>query len=319
MTARHEQRVLESRPSEEETEGPAAEEAPSAAKGWLWAARPKTLAAAAAPVGIGTAMALEAGAFHAPAALCALLGAMLIQVGTNFSNDYLDFVKGADRASRQGPTRATQAGWISVRAMQRATVFVFALAFASGAYLIWRGGWPVLLVGVSSIAAGVWYTAGRWSLAYLGLADLFVLVFFGPVAVGGTYYVQALHVSAEVVGAGFAPGFLATGILLINNLRDREEDARAEKKTLVVRFGREVGRWLYVGCMAGAALVPVVLVGWTGGHWWALAALGVAPASTPVVRRLWQTADPRALNPLLGRTAQLLIAYSLVFSVGWNV
>ena len=287
---------------------------------WVQAARPQTLGAAVAPVVVGTAMAVEAGAFHAVSALCAALGAVFIQIGTNFSNDYLDFVKGADRESRRGPTRATQAGWVSVKAMRRATILTFALAFASGLYLIWRGGWPVLAIGLCSIASGVWYTAGRWSLAYLGLADFFVLVFFGPVAVGGTYYVQALTVNGPVLVAGMAPGLLATGILLINNLRDREEDARANKKTLVVRFGRATGRRLYAACVIGAALVPVALVSWTDGHAWALAAVGVAVGAAPLLCRLWQANDdPRALNPLLPRTARLLVAYSLVFSVGWNL
>ena len=295
-------------------------ENPSAVGVWVQAARPQTLGAAVAPVVVGTAMAVEAGAFHAVSALCAALGAVFIQIGTNFSNDYLDFVKGADRESRRGPTRATQAGWVSVKAMRRATILTFALAFASGLYLIWRGGWPVLAIGLCSIASGVWYTAGRWSLAYLGLADFFVLVFFGPVAVGGTYYVQALTVNGPVLVAGMAPGLLATGILLINNLRDREEDARANKKTLVVRFGRATGRRLYAACVIGAALVPVALVGWTDGHAWALAAVGVAVGAAPLLCRLWQANDdPRALNPLLPRTARLLVAYSLVFSVGWNL
>ena len=294
-------------------------EPPSRVGMWVQAARPQTLGAAVAPVVVGTAMAIEAGAFHALSACFAFLGAILIQVGTNFSNDYLDYLKGADRESRQGPTRVTQARWVSVPAMRRATILTFVLAFASGGYLIWRGGWPVFVIGACSIAAGIWYTAGRWSLAYLGLADLFVLVFFGPVAVGGTYYVQTLTLDASVLVAGLAPGFLATGILLVNNLRDCEEDARADKKTVVVRFGREAGRRLYAACVVGAALVPVVLVGWTRGHGWVLATLGVAVAAVPLVRRLWQTTNPQRLNPLLGRTAQLLVAYSLVFSIGWNL
>ena len=287
---------------------------------WTRAARPKTLGAAVAPVVIGAAMAVEAGAFHAPSAACALLGAVLIQIGTNFSNDYLDFLQGADRGGREGPTRATQAGWVSARAMRRATVLTFALAFASGLYLVWRGGWPVLAVGLASIASGVWYTAGRWSLAYLGLADLFVLVFFGPVAVGGTFYVQALALKAPVLVAGLAPGLLATGILLANNLRDREEDARAGKKTLVVRFGRGVGRALYAACLAGAALVPPVLVAQASAPPWVLLASGVAVlGGGALVRRLWQARTPAAFRPLLGRTAQMLAAYSLAFAVGWNV
>jgi 1,4-dihydroxy-2-naphthoate octaprenyltransferase len=284
------------------------------------AARPKTLGAAVAPVVVGTAMAAEAGAFHAASALCAALGAILIQIGTNFSNDYLDFVKGADRASRRGPTRATQAGWVSVTAMRRATILTFALAFLSGLYLIWRGGWPVLAIGVGSIASGVWYTAGRWSLAYLGLADLFVLVFFGPVAVGGTYYVQALAVSGPVLTAGLAPGLLATGILLVNNLRDREEDARAGKKTLVVRFGRAAGRRCYIACVVGAALVPVALVAGAGGSPWTLFATGaVGGGAIPLLRRLRQASGPGAFAPLLGRTARLLVVYSVVFAAGWNL
>lgn len=264
-------------------------------------------------------MALEAGAFHAPSALSALGCTLLIQIGTNFSNDYLDFMKGADRPDRQGPVRVTQAGLVSVDSMRRATIITFALAVVGGLYLVWRGGWPVLLIGFASITAGFWYTAGRWSLAYLGLGDLFVLIFFGPVAVGGTYYVQALTLSGEVLVAGLAPGLLAMGILLVNNLRDKEEDARAQKKTVVVRFGRGVGRWLYAVCIVGAALIPVVLFLWTARHPWAMAALGIGPAAAPVLRRLWRTSDPQVLNPLLGRTAQLLLGYSLVFSVGWNL
>ncbi|MFB3133801.1 MAG: 1,4-dihydroxy-2-naphthoate octaprenyltransferase, partial [Rhodothermales bacterium] len=162
---------------------------------WTAAARPKTLGAAVAPVLVGTAMAWEAGGFHAPAALCALLGALLIQIGTNFSNDYADFLKGADTGVRKGPLRVTQAGLVAPATMKRATVLVFALAFVVGLYLIWRGGWPILVIGVLSILSGVFYTVGRYSLADLGLADVFVLVFFGPVAVGGTYYVQALEIN----------------------------------------------------------------------------------------------------------------------------
>lgn len=299
---------------------PTASPSPSAWSVWTQAARPKTLGAAVAPVVVGTAMAVEAGAFHGLAAGGALLGAVLIQIGTNFSNDYLDFLKGADRPGREGPTRATQAGWVSAQAMRRATILTFALAFVSGLYLVWRGGWPILAVGLASIAAGVWYTAGRWSLAYLGLADLFVLIFFGPVAVGGTFYVQALRLEAPVLVAGLAPGFLATGILLVNNLRDREEDARAGKKTLVVRFGRSFGRALYGACVAGAALVPLVLVAWTDAHWGATAASGVAALGGGVlVRRVVRAEEPVAFRPLLPRTAQLLVAYSLAFAVGWNL
>ena len=186
-------------------------------------------------------MAVEAGVFHALSGMLALLGAILIQIGTNFYNDYADFLKGADTSDRKGPMRATQAGLVKPESMKRATIAVFALAVASGLYLIWRGGLPVLMIGVFSILFGILYTAGRYSLAYLGIADLFVLVFFGPVAVGGTYYVQALAIESVVLVAGFAPGLLAVAILLVNNIRDIDEDRAAGKKTLIVRMGRRFG------------------------------------------------------------------------------
>lgn len=292
---------------------------PSTPAVWLMAARPKTLWAAVAPVVVGIAMAVEAGAFHAPAALCALLGAVFIQIGTNFANDYQDFLKGADTHERKGPLRVTQAGLVSPAAMRRATMLAFALAFGAGLYLIARGGWPILLIGVLSILFGILYTAGRYSLAYLGIADLFVLIFFGPVAVAGTYYVQALDVDAVTVAAGLAPGLLSTAILLVNNIRDVAEDQGAGKRTLVVRLGRRVGVALYGGCVLAAALTPVLLFAWTGTHPWAMLALAVLPLGVPVVRRLAAERDPFALNPLLGATARLLIVYSLLFSIGWNV
>ncbi len=293
---------------------------PSALAVWLLAARPKTLWAAAAPVVVGTALALGADAAHWPAAAAALVSAVLVQIGTNFSNDYLDFEKGADSPARKGPTRATAAGLVTPQAMRRATALTFALAFAVGMLLVWRGGWPVLAIGIASIVAGVMYTAGRYSLAYLGVADLFVLVFFGPVAVGGTYYVQALSINTLVLVAGLGPGLLATAILLVNNVRDVEEDRAAGKKTLVVRLGKPFGVALYAFCVVAAALVPAVLWALAGGaRPWSLTTLVLAPLAWPLVQRLGAEADPAALNPLLGRTAQLLVLYSLFFSVGWNV
>ena len=290
---------------------------PSPVKTWTLAARPKTLWAAVAPVVVGTALAWDDGAAHAASAFFALLGALLIQVGTNFSNDYIDFLKGADTATRQGPMRVTQAGLVSPQAMKRATFLAFALAFATGLYLVWRGGWPVLLIGALSIVAGVLYTAGRYSLAYLGLGDLFVLLFFGPVAVGGTYYVQALTLTWEAAVAGLGPGLLAAALLVVNNLRDIDEDREAGKKTLVVRFGRSFGRGLYVAGVIGAALVPIGLYLATGDHLFALAAVAVVPIGVPAMQALFQARQPHELNPLLGATARLLLLYSLLFSIGW--
>ena len=284
---------------------------------WALAARPKTLWAAVVPVVVGTAMAVGAGGFHAPSAFFALLGAVLIQVGTNYINDYYDFLKGADTVSRKGPVRALQSGLVSAETTRRAAALVFALAVVDGLYLVWRGGWPVLLIGVLSIIAGVLYTAGRYSLAYLGLADVFVVLFFGPVAVGGTYYVQTLGINGAVLFAALGPGLLSAAILLVNNVRDVDEDRRANKKTLVVRLGRKTGVALYALCAGVAALIPVVLYLATGEHPWAIAALIVLPLAVPVVRTLASSKDPLALNPMLGATSRLLLVYGLLFSIGW--
>ena len=289
---------------------------------WLGAARPKTLPAAVAPVLVGVGLAVEAGAFHGLAALCALAGAVLIQVGTNFSNDAEDWVRGADTDARKGPARATASGAVTAGQMRAAAGVAFALAFASGLYLIVRGGWPILVLGLASIASGVAYTAGRWALAYTGLADLFVLVFFGPVAVAGTYYVQALDLPGWVPVAGLGPGFLATAILIANNVRDVDEDRAANKKTLVVRFGRAFGVRLYGICVSGAVVVPasLALVAHQGGdgHVGVLAASALAAlVGRPLARTLATTTDPAVLNPLLGKTAGLLFLYSAAFALGW--
>ncbi len=262
-------------------------------------------------------MAYADGGFHALAALAALLGAVLIQIGTNFSNDYVDFLKGADTDARKGPMRATQAGLVAPETMKRATILAFGLAFAVGLYLVWRGGWPVLAIGIASIAAGIAYTAGRHALAYLGLGDVFVLLFFGPVAVGGTYYVQTLTITPVALVAGLGPGLLSAALLVVNNLRDVDEDRAADKRTLIVRFGTRFGAALYAFTILGAALVPVVLWAWTGAHAPAMAASVVAVLGWPGIRTAWRTNAADALNPLLGTMGKLLFVYSVLFAVGW--
>lgn len=285
---------------------------------WLAAARPKTLPAAIAPVLVGIGLAWEAGAFHPLAALCALLGAVLIQIGTNYSNDAEDHVRGADTEARKGPLRATAAGLASPGQMRVAAGVAFGLAFVAGLYLIVRGGWPILVLGLVSIASGVAYTVGRYALAYTGLADLFVLVFFGPVAVGGTYYVQALALPTWVPIAGLGPGFLATAILIANNVRDVEEDRAADKRTLVVRFGRPFGVTLYNACVSGAVVVPAALALVSRDHVGVLAASALAAlVGRRLARTLATTDESAVLNPLLGKTAGLLFVYSLAFALGW--
>ena len=292
-------------------------------KVWLLAARPKTLPAAAAPVLVGVALAVQAGVFEPVAAVCALLGALLIQIGTNYANDYHDFAQGADTAERVGPMRVTQAGLVRPEETKRAAILAFALAVVAGAYLMWRGGWPIVGVGVASLACGWLYTAGPKSLAYLGVADLFVLVFFGPVAVAGTFWVQA---AGTAVGAalwplaaavGLGPGFLATAILLANNIRDVEQDRQARKRTLVVRFGRALGVGLYAGCALAAALVPVGVWMATGAYAGGLFASPVPLLLAGPLRTFQATSDPERLNPLLGKTAAVLLVYSAVLALGW--
>lgn len=285
---------------------------------WLAAARPKTLWAAIVPVVVGTAMAVGDGVFHWPAALAALLGAMLIQIGTNFANDYSDFVKGADTHERVGPLRVTQAGLVSPRAVRNAAVVTFGASVLVGSYLIWRGGWPVLLIGLLSITSGWLYTGGPKPLGYLGLGDLFVLVFFGPIAVGGTYYVQALSISSPVLVAGLAPGFLAVAVLVVNNLRDIVQDSKANKRTLAVRFGPRFARLEYVGCIVMAVAIPVGLALWLEGRLGLLVCLALLPVALPSVLGVFRTDGP-ALNPLLGRTARLMLVFSVLFAAGWTL
>ena len=194
------------------------------------------------PCSSARAMAVGDSGFHAPAAFCCLLGALLIQVATNYANDYGDYIRGADTDERLGPVRATGAGLVTPAAMKRATGIAFAMALLPGLYIVYRGGWPFVLVGLLSISCGLLYTFGPVPFGYTGLADVVVLVFFGPVAVGGTYYVQALHIDWRVLVAGLAPGLFSVAILTVNNLRDIDTDRRAGKKTLAVRFGRTFAR-----------------------------------------------------------------------------
>ncbi len=282
---------------------------------WIRAARPKTLWAAFSPVVLGAAFAAHDGVWHGPSLLAAALAAGLIQVGTNLCNDWADFHKGADTAERIGPVRITQAGLASPRAVLAATILVFTLAGLVSLYLVARGGWPIAVLAAASIASGALYTVGPAPLGYTGLADLFVLVFFGPVAVAGTYYVQALELSAPVVAAGLGPGLLSVAILTVNNLRDREGDARAGKKTLVVRLGRTFGLAEYAVCLAGALGLAAGL---------ALVSRAGVGALLPLVLAPWawrlfdgiRTTTGAALNPYLGRTARFLLVYCILVSIG---
>ena len=284
---------------------------------WILAFRPKTLPAAIAPVAIGTAMALGDGLFHALSALMALSAALCIQIGTNLANDYFDFKKGADTADRRGPTRVTQAGLIKPSVVLGASMGFFALAALSSIYLVHRGGISILIIAVASIISGILYTAGPKPLGYLGLGDVFVLFFFGPVAVGGTYYTQALEINWAVIVAGLAPGFLSMAVLAVNNLRDIDTDRRAGKLTMAVRFGRGFAMSEYLFCILVAMLTPYAVYLITNDHKGISLAALTGFCAIPCIKAAFTHLDGASLNRVLGDTGRLLLIYSTLFSLGW--
>ena len=284
---------------------------------WLLAARPKTLWASVAPVLVGTAMAYGDGLHHWPSAFIALVCAVLIQIGTNFANDYFDYQKGADTAERQGPLRLTQAGLVTPQAMKRATALVFLMACIGAISLIMRGGLPIILIGAFCILSGILYTGGPYPYGYHGLGDLICLVFFGPVAVGGTYYVQALEIHPLVLVAGLGPGLLITAILTVNNLRDIEDDRKAGKRTLAVCFGKTFTRWEFAVLVVLGASIPVILYLSSGQRISSLLTLLVIPVAWPAFKTLLSRTDGPTLNPTLAYAARLPLIYSALFTVGW--
>jgi 1,4-dihydroxy-2-naphthoate polyprenyltransferase len=289
--------------------------APGSVRAWILAARPQTLTAAAAPVLVGTACAIEAGGFRRGPALAALLGAMLLQIGANFANDVFDFEKGADTAERLGPTRAVQAGLVTPADMKRGMIVAFGLALAVGVHLTAVAGPVVVAIGLASIAAAIAYTGGPYPLGYHGLGDVFVLLFFGFVAVLGTAFVQTGGVPPLAWWAAIPVGSLATAILVVNNVRDRETDVRAGKRTLPVRFGRAAGLGEYAALLGAAYLVPLYLVatgrlGTTG-----LLPLVTLPLATRLLRRVLRD-EGRALNESLVGTARLLFFHAALFAAG---
>ncbi len=278
---------------------------------WIAAARPKTLSAAVVPVVLGTALAA-----HEPPAIqwlifaCALVGAVLIQVATNLVNDALDFRKGADTAQRLGPVRVTQAGLIRPETVMTAAWLCLGGAALCGLPLIVRGGWPMLVIGVLSILAAYAYTGGPYPLAYRGLGEIFVLLFFGFVAVGGTFYVHSLQLSRGALLAGFAAGSLATVLLVINNLRDVDGDRLADKRTTVVRFGERFAR-IEIAFFALAPFAAVALIGMPG----LLVTLLALPLAIAVIVRVLRSRGAE-LNRCLAMAGALQWAFGLLFVVG---
>ncbi len=280
---------------------------------WVQATRPKTLWAAVTPVAVGTACAVSVSGFVPGPALAALAVAVSIQIGANLSNDVLDFDRGADTERRVGPVRAVQSGLLSRGQVWTGAWIAFGICMACGLYLAAVAGWPVLVVGAMSIASGLLYTAGPWALAYTGLGDLFVVLFFGLVAVCGTVYVQALRVPAAAWWSGLAVGALATAILVTNNLRDRQEDAMAGKRTLAVRFGPRFARFEYAGLLLCAHLATLPLVPLLG--FWPLLSWLTLPYAVVVLRSVWRR-EGAALNASLAATARMLLVFGVLLSAG---
>ena len=253
-------------------------------RAWVLAARPQTLAVGVAPVSAATGIATADGVYVSAMVTASFLCVVFLQVATNLANDYFDFVKGADTAERLGPARATQTGFLSPKAVFLGMSASLMLAAGAGGYLAGAVGWPVWVLGAVCLACAVAYTGGPWPLAYHGLGDLFVFVFFGPVAVAGTYYVQAHHLSEDALLVGVGVGAFSTAVLVVNNLRDRKTDEAAGKRTLAVRFGDKFAVYEYMACLLVALLTPlagVLLVGWS--LWTFVSVLGVLSCITPAL------------------------------------
>lgn len=284
---------------------------------WLSASRPKTLAAALVPVFTGASIAWNDQLFRADTTLVALFCAVAIQIGTNFANDYFDFVKGADTDERLGFERATASGLISPAAMRNATIATMLIAFLAGLYLVWVGGWVVLAIGLFSLLFGVLYTGGPFPLGYNGLGDIFVFIFFGFVAVMGTYYVNALEWSVISVWASLPVGALCVNILVVNNLRDIEQDRIASKRTLGVLFGETALRIEYSSMLLLAYLSPVSIHIFTDVSYSIyLPFLSLIPA-LKLNQTIWTNTDKRLLNDALGETARLMMLFGLLLSAAF--
>ena len=295
---------------------PTSEGARSGLRVWVLAARLPTLTAAIAPIAVGTGVAIGDDVAALGPALAALLGALAIQVGANLANDVSDFRRGADSETRIGPPRVTQLGLLSERQVVVGMWTAFAAATLAGLYLVAVAGWPVVAVGLASIAAALAYTGGPWPFGYRGLGEVFTFVFFGLVAVAGTYYVQAEELTAGVLAAAVPVGLTVTAILMVNNIRDIETDAAAGKRTLAVMIGRSRARWLFVATVAIAYLwVPGLwLLGDFGGlvmiTW-----LSVTRAIVPTWAVLTKVEGP-VLNRALRFTAQWHLRFAVFLAVG---
>jgi 1,4-dihydroxy-2-naphthoate octaprenyltransferase len=283
---------------------------------WILASRPRTLPAAIAPVLVGTALGAAEDEFRVLPFVAALVGSTFIQIGTNLSNDYSDARRGADTEDRLGPVRVTAGGLMPPRHVLVGTYVAFAIAVVAGLYLAAVAGWELLVVGVASILAGVLYTGGPRPYGYEGLGELFVFVFFGIVAVVGSYYVQTEQLRWEAFALAVPVGLLSSAILVVNNIRDIDTDRRAGKHTLAVRLGRDRARLLFMAMVVLSFVAPVATIALGGLTAWLLLTLAAIPLAVPLVRTISSRTDGPALNAALAGTGRLLAVFSLLLSAG---
>ena len=283
---------------------------------WMLAARPRTLPAAIAPVMLGSATAVADNSFVWLPAVAALMVALLLQIGVNLANDYFDYLKGIDTQDRLGPPRVTQSGLIPAKQVKTGMILTLILSLIPGIYLLIVGGLPVLIIGLACICAALAYSGGPFPLASHGLGDLFVFIFFGLVAVGGTYYVQALRLTPLVWLMGIIEGLLITAILVVNNLRDIQSDRQTGKRTLAVIIGDRGSRIEYVLLLAGAYAIPIIL--WLSGRMsiWVMLPILSLPQALSMMHFIWKSAGGSILNQALANTAKLALVYSSLLSVG---
>jgi 1,4-dihydroxy-2-naphthoate octaprenyltransferase len=289
---------------------------PSRARVWYLAARPPTLPAAVVPVLVGTAVGVSEASFRPLVFLAALIASLLIQIATNFANDLSDFHKGADNETRVGPLRVAQSGLITPGDLKRGIVVTFGLAMLVGLYLIYIGGWPILLIGLFSILSGLAYTGGPWPLGYHGLGDLFVFIFFGVIAVTGSAYLQTGDVTALALAASVPVGLLVTNILVINNLRDVETDRAAGKHTLAVLLGASTVRGQYLLFTIVAYLMPLVLWLFAGASPFVLLSWLTLPIGVKLVRIVLAGTSGPPLNRVLKATGQLHLLFGILLALG---
>lgn len=290
-------------------------EEPTKFQSWLLASRPKTLLASFVPVMVGTALAINVGKFNWLFSFFALVCSLLIQIGTNFTNDLYDYLKGADISSRKGPQRVLASGLISVKQMQAGSLIVFLSAFLLGFYLAYLSSIIILIIGILSIIAGFAYTAGPYPLAYRGLGDIFVFMFFGLIGTMGTFYLNTGELSFPAFLSAIPVGSLITNILVVNNYRDIEEDRIAGKNTLAVKLGKTFTQYQFIFLIVVSFLTPLVLFLFFDLTIWIFLPYLTLPVAYNITRMLF-TLDGIQLNRTLEMTAKLSALYGILFSAG---